>query len=332
MILPDTTTKLEPPCKLSALAWYTGAEVDFNPNCFELHGNDTAIRILLDLLIKGDVSFYKQFPYRLRIRCEMANELQEFVAGKKSGKVNKIMKQFNCNIVFEKYSDYNFLIDIMGPALQEILDGYKALVEEFPAELYWYVPEEYHKRIIGVQGKTIQRIMKHYSVYVKFFNALEFAAAGGDAKTEDNVLARTPAKNQGALDDCRKAVLEMVFQNVRRFWFLLLISRIRIISQKPSRSRRYIMLSCKASANLSFKTLERIRVRQLDFRSPIRLLKQLLSQLHLHESKTLLELYSTLFRSHSILSGMIPSYHLSSSPQISITPSRITSKWCTISS
>jgi len=144
----------------------------------------------------------------------MANELQEFVAGKKSGKVNKIMKATNCNIAFESYTEYNFLIDIMAPHLEEIMEGYKQLLEEFPAELYWYVPEEYHKRIIGVQGKTIQRIMKHYSVYVKFFNALEFAAAGGDSKTEDNVLARTPAKNHLSLDECKKAVLEMVFQNV----------------------------------------------------------------------------------------------------------------------
>jgi KH domain len=153
----------------------------------------------------------------------MANELQEFVAGKKSGKVNKIMKQSNCSITFEGYTEYNFLIDVVGPALEEILDGYKSLLEEFPAELYWYVPEEYHKRIIGVQGKTIQRIMKHYSVYVKFFNALEFAAAGGDSRTEDNVLARTPAKNHTALDDCRKAVLEMVFQNVTNPFLLSLI-------------------------------------------------------------------------------------------------------------
>jgi hypothetical protein len=147
----------------------------------------------------------------------MANELQEFVAGKKSGKVNKIMKNTNCNIAFETYTEYNFLIDVMAPRLEEIQDGFAQLLEEFPAELYWYVPEEYHKRIIGVQGKTIQRIMKHYSVYVKFFNALEFAAAGGDSKTEDNVLARTPAKNQESLDNCKKAVLEMVFQNVLVF-------------------------------------------------------------------------------------------------------------------
>jgi hypothetical protein len=211
---------------LPALAWCTGAEVNFSGNCFEINGNDNAVRILLDLLLKGEFQFYPQYPYRVRIRCEMANELQEFVAGKKSGKVNKIMKTTNCNISFEGYTEYNFLIDIMAPQLEEILEGYKQLLEEFPAELYWYVPEEYHKRIIGVQGKTIQRIMKHYSVYVKFFNALEFAASGGDAKTEDNVLARTPAKNQHALDECKKAVLEMVFQNVTLFiWFLTCVGQ-----------------------------------------------------------------------------------------------------------
>jgi hypothetical protein len=195
---------------------------------YEVAGNDHAIRLLLGQLLVGEIKFYSNFPYRVRIRCEMANELQEFVAGKKSGKVNKIMKATNCNISFENYTEYNFLIDIMAPQLSEILEGYKQLLEEFPAELYWYVPEEYHKRIIGVQGKTIQRIMKHYSVYVKFFNALEFAASGGDSKTEDNVLARTPAKNQKALEDCRKAVLEMVFQNVFAEAILSDLGRTRI--------------------------------------------------------------------------------------------------------
>jgi KH domain len=166
------------------------------------------------MLLNGEISFYNDLPASIRIRCEMALELKEFVSGKKLGKVNKITKSSNCHIAFENYSEYNFLIDITSSGLREIADGYKQLLEEFPAELYWFVPEEYHKRIIGVQGKTIQRIMKHYSVYVKFFNALEFAAAGGDSKTEDNVLARTPAKNAAALQDCKKAVLEMVFQNV----------------------------------------------------------------------------------------------------------------------
>lgn len=114
------------------------------------------------------------------------------------------------------------------------------LLEELPAEISFHVPESYHKRIIGVGGRTIQRIMKKYGVFVKFFNGsagavpprpgeeLEdsvsarspggptahddsegvSALALGDA--EDNVVARTPAKNAINLDNLKSAVLEMV--------------------------------------------------------------------------------------------------------------------------
>ena len=57
------------------------------------------------------------------------------------------------------------------------------------------MPETYHKRIIGVGGKSIRRIMKKWGVYVKFLNAEEFAALGGYVYNEDNVVARTLAKN-----------------------------------------------------------------------------------------------------------------------------------------
>jgi KH domain len=277
------------------LAWCTGAEVNFSGNCFEINGNDNAIRILIDLLLKGEFDFYSQYPYRIRIRCEMANELQEFVAGKKSGKVNKITKTTNCNITFESYTEYNFLIDIMAPQLEEIYDGYKQLLEEFPAELYWFVPEEYHKRIIGVQGKTIQRIMKHYSVYVKFFNALEFAASGGDSKTEDNVLARTPAKNQHALDECKKAVLEMVFQNVCAF-SIILTFRTRTISQRQSRSPRPTIRFSRSSVRRNFKILAKTRALQSDFPSTTRPSKQLQSLLLPLGSRTSRRICSILFR------------------------------------
>ena len=213
-ILPEPPSTLQPPWRLSQLAWDIGAEINFTKNRFTIHGNDRSLRILIELLTEQKVRFSPQYPCRINITCELANELQEFVAGKKSGKLNKIMKSSNSTIKFIDFTDYNFTVDIEADALANIRKAYEELAEEFPAELYWYVPEEYHKRIIGVQGKTIQRIMKHYSVYVKFFNALEFAAAGGDAHTEDNVLARTPAKNAQALEDCKKAVLEMVFQNV----------------------------------------------------------------------------------------------------------------------
>lgn len=89
------------------------------------------------------------------------------------------------------------------------------LLEELPAEVSFHVPESYHKRIIGVGGKNIQRIMKLYGVYVKFSNAEEFAALGGYLDNEDNVVARTPAKNAINLESLKQSVMELVNPKVR---------------------------------------------------------------------------------------------------------------------
>jgi hypothetical protein len=124
----------------------------------------------------------------------LANEHREFISGKKNGKINKIMKVCNVRIKFETFNDYNFLMDISGQDMAA-LQGLTMLQEELPAEVSFHIPEGYHKRIIGVGGKNIQRIMKMYGVYVKFSNAEEFAQLGGYLDNEDNVVARTPAKN-----------------------------------------------------------------------------------------------------------------------------------------
>lgn len=91
------------------------------------------------------------------------------------------------------------------------------LQEELPAELSFHVPESYHKRIIGVGGKNIQRIMKKFGVYVKFSNAEEFAALGGYGENEDNVIARTPAKNSMNLELLRFSVMELVVAKDKDF-------------------------------------------------------------------------------------------------------------------
>ena len=74
----------------------------------------------------------------------------------------------------------------------------------------FFIPEACHKRIIGVGGKNIQRIMKKYGVYVKFSNAEEFSMLGGYFENNDNVIARTPAKNAENLQLLKEAVLELI--------------------------------------------------------------------------------------------------------------------------
>ena len=83
-----------------------------------------------------------------------------------------------------------------------------------PASISFHVPDQYHKRIIGIGGQHIQRIMKKYGVYVKFSNAEEFANLGGYNDNDDNVVARTPAKNASNLENLKLSVMELVAPKV----------------------------------------------------------------------------------------------------------------------
>ncbi|GAA5842045.1 hypothetical protein JCM9279_002766 [Rhodotorula babjevae] len=204
---PPTINPAQIPPILRHISVTSGAEAVFKSNCFEFHGLESEVRQAVQLVLELD--FVKAFHHEIRFQIELANEHREFISGKKNGKLNKIMKSANVKIKFETFNDYNFLIDVAGTD-PGALHGLTMLQEELPAEISFHVPEAYHKRIIGVGGKNIQRIMKKYGVYVKFSNAEEFAALGGYNDNEDNVVARTPAKNAMNLEHLKQSVMELV--------------------------------------------------------------------------------------------------------------------------
>ncbi|KAI0690686.1 cytoplasmic protein [Cytidiella melzeri] len=192
---------------LKQISYSSGAEVVFKGMNFEMNGLEHEVRAAVNMLLELDI--VKAFHHEIRFQIELANEHREFISGKKNGKINKIMQTTNVKIKFETFNDHNFLIDIAGND-GSVLQGLTLLQEELPAEISFHVPESYHKRIIGVGGRSIQRIMKKYGVYVKFSNAEEFAAMGGYNDNEDNVVARTPAKNALNLDNLKQSVMELV--------------------------------------------------------------------------------------------------------------------------
>jgi hypothetical protein len=217
---------------LKHVSHLTGAEVVFKSNCFEMHGSESQVRAAVMRVLELEVvqvsgialhiryiryrrlTWNQGFHHEIRFQIELANEHRDFISGKKNGKINKIMKVAGVKIKFETFNDYNFLMDVSGSNIGA-LTGLGMLQEELPAEVSFHVPESYHKRIIGVGGKNIQRIMKVYGVYVKFSNAEEFAQLGGYLDNEDNVVARTPAKNAMSLDSLKASIMELVAPKVR---------------------------------------------------------------------------------------------------------------------
>ncbi|KAI9304025.1 hypothetical protein BJ944DRAFT_164386 [Cunninghamella echinulata] len=203
---------------VTQLSQVSGAQVIYkkDPGCIEVMGTERAIRNVYQSL--QEMTFLKPFHQGTVFRVESANEQRDFISGKKNGKINKIMKTSGAKIRFLSLaSDYNFIIEVDSTSFTKALDGLTLLQEELPAEISFFVPEAYHKRIIGVGGKNIQRIMKKYGVYVKFSNTEEFASLGGYYDNEDNVVARTPMKNQINLDNLRHAVMELIHPKDRDY-------------------------------------------------------------------------------------------------------------------
>ena len=75
--------------------------------------------------------------------------------------------------MFESFREYNFDIDVIAPNYDAMKQGLSLVEQEMPASISFHVPDQYHKRIIGIGGQHIQRIMKKHSVFVKFSNAMD---------------------------------------------------------------------------------------------------------------------------------------------------------------
>jgi hypothetical protein len=195
---------------LSDICANSDADLTFDKMNFTITGSDDAVKSALTVI--SEMKMMTQVAYQIRVKIELANEHKEFVSGKKNGKINKIMGQSNVQIIFDGFNEYNFNIDVMGGSYESMKQGLTLVEQEMPASISFHVPDQYHKRIIGIGGQHIQRIMKKHSVFVKFSNAMDRGGMGreDDDIKVDNVICRTPARNAQNLDAVKNEILEMV--------------------------------------------------------------------------------------------------------------------------
>ena len=212
------------------------SDVVFDKLTFNLTGSDDAVKAAL--MVISDIRFVTRSQYQIRVKIELANEHKEFVSGKKNGKINKIMGQSSVQIIFDGFNEYNFNIDVCGGNYDAMKSGLILVEQEMPASISFHVPDQYHKRIIGIGGQHIQRIMKKHSVFVKFSNAMDRGGVGreDDDIKVDNVICRTPARNAQNLELVKSEILDMVDRvdseftssvvNVDRLYHRQLIARL----------------------------------------------------------------------------------------------------------
>ena len=151
-------------------------------------------------------------------------QIRDFVAGKKDGKLAKIMRETGTQVELPtsaEKEETNATIAISGSDPAALAQAIAQLEGECPAELLFHLSEAHHKRLIGHGGQTIQRIMRKWAVYIKFLSPVESIERhpGGSLMAAllprsmqlrlPNVLVRTPSKNQQALLAAKHEILAM---------------------------------------------------------------------------------------------------------------------------
>ncbi|WPG97657.1 Hypothetical protein R9X50_00043700 [Acrodontium crateriforme] len=211
---PDPSQRQPTPSDIRAMlpdiCINSGCEITFEKLNFHINGSDDSVKAAMSII--NVLPFVRKAQSTLRVKVELANEHKEFVSGKKNGKINKIMSQSNVQIVFDGFNEYNFYIDVRGAQYEATKNGLDLVELEMPASISFHVPDQYHKRIIGIGGQHIQRIMKKYSVFVKFSNAMDRGGIGKDDEDikVDNVICRTPARNADNLELVKQEIMDMV--------------------------------------------------------------------------------------------------------------------------
>lgn len=142
---------------------------------------------------------------QLRAIFELHTDYEEFISGKKNGKVTRIMETIPCLIKLEKLpEDDNLFLILTADSFNDFSSTFAMVLNELPAEESFFIPELYHRPVIGAGGSVIQATMKKYNVFVRFSNSFFLPQNDLSHIRYDNVIIRCPYKNVSTILEAKR--------------------------------------------------------------------------------------------------------------------------------
>ncbi|KAL2711273.1 KH domain-containing protein [Kluyveromyces marxianus] len=145
----------------------------------------------------------------IRFTLELDTIYKDFISGKKNGKLMKIMDLTKCAISLENDHSGNMLVVLQGDNIEQLKDSFTLLLQELPCEKSFFIPEAYHRPVIGAGGSVIQTIMRKYNVYIQFSNSFQLPQADWAFIRYDNVIIRCPSKNKANIQAAEEQLLNL---------------------------------------------------------------------------------------------------------------------------
>ncbi|SCV00884.1 LANO_0F09054g1_1 [Lachancea nothofagi CBS 11611] len=148
---------------------------------------------------------------QIRYLLELHPEYRDFISGKKNGKITRIMENAKCSIALESQENAsNMCLSLISDSFADAKIGVQLLNDELPAEDSFFIPEAYHRPIIGTRGSVIQTIMRRYNVFIQFSNTYQSHQNDIGLNRHDNVIIRCPYKNRKSIPAAKEELKRIV--------------------------------------------------------------------------------------------------------------------------
>ena len=136
---------------------------------------------------------------------EIHPDYEDFISGKKNGKLTKIMEITECLLKLEmNETDDIMFLSLISNTYIGFLNSFLQFIDELPAEESFFIPEVYHRPVIGTGGSLIQTIMRKHNVFIQFSNSFLLPQNEFSHIRYDNVIIRCPRKNRMGIKTAKK--------------------------------------------------------------------------------------------------------------------------------
>lgn len=193
---------------------------DTRQNCFTLIMDYNKLLLIIDQIIALHPNNITQFKIIFQIHYDFEN----FISGKKNGKLTRIMdQQPNCIIRLlndkDGSEDSIMNLEILSDSPNDLVKTLSLVIDELPVEESFYIGEVFHRPIIGSGGSIIQTIMRKYNVFIQFSNSFNLPQLGWSLIRYPNVIIRCPNKNYKNIKSAKNEIIQLVnkFMEIQQF-------------------------------------------------------------------------------------------------------------------
>ncbi|SMN22950.1 similar to Saccharomyces cerevisiae YLL032C Protein of unknown function that may interact with ribosomes [Maudiozyma saulgeensis] len=176
-------------------------------------------KYLEDTTTNGDcaVVFEDDAIKQFRLSFEVNSEYEDFICGKKNGKLTRIIENVKSIIELSNNSkssqnngDDTMNLTVISSTFKDFKNSMKNIINELPAEESFFIPEVYHRPIIGAGGTIVQTIMRKHNVFIQFSNSFSLPQNNFGITRYHNVIIRCPTKNEQNIRFAKDEILKLV--------------------------------------------------------------------------------------------------------------------------